>query len=429
MFVPPTLTTQPPSPDRLSAIESAVRSAFASLTDEELHALTVEPYLLLRQQLEQQPATPHRTVMPSTTAAIEAELATVYSGDALDALRTLPDNSVDSVVTDPPYGLANLPAKKVADTIGRWVTGEREFIPAGRGFMGASWDKFVPPPALWDECLRVLKPGGYLVTFAGARTQDLMTLSVRLAGFTIKDTIAWARGDIFPKTKQSLTSGYEPIILAQKPLDGTVDANIEQWGTGGLDTDACRTRYVSEADEAESKGKNQHGKYGTQHGGNAIYGDFSGGGTRDDYNPPGRWPKNLLLSEHAANELDERFPTGVSGGKPKAGVSGDGSAGPARFFPRFDVEPSVFYAGRATVKERPVSDDGTKHTTVKPLSVMRWLVRLVTPEGGTVLDPFLGSGTTAEAALLEGRRVIGSEGHEPYIDLIRKRLERAAEGS
>jgi len=124
----------------------------------------------------------------------------VFSGSCLDRLRELPDESVDAVVTDPPYGLSNTDPGHVSDALVRWVSGERDFIPEGKGFMGKAWDAFVPPPAVWDECLRVLKPGGHVLAFAGSRTFDLMALSIRLAGFEIRDSVAWLYGSGFPKS-------------------------------------------------------------------------------------------------------------------------------------------------------------------------------------------------------------------------------------
>ena len=372
--------------------------------------------------------------------------ASITHTDALAGLRALPDNSVDAIITDPPYGLTEISAKKLADALSHWVTGDTEYVPAGRGFMGNSWDKFVPPPALWAEAYRALKPGGYLVSFAGARTVDLMGLSIRLGGFRVRDIIAWIRADAFAKTPQSLKPGHEPIVMGQKPLDGTVEQNIAAWGTGGLNIEDCRVEYRNEADEAETKAKNAHGKFGTRHGGNDVFGNF-GDGLRDDYNPPGRWPSNTLLSPEAAEGLDGAYPASKSrAGKARSGAAGDGwgktkgdtehndIGGPSRFFPIVDeelaetdaefTEQRFAYAGRAPVKERPVGEDGTKHVTVKPLSVMQWLVKLVAPHGGTVVDMFSGSGTTLEAAILEGRNVIGFESHQPYIELIEQRLDR-----
>lgn len=369
--------------------------------------------------------------------------AEIRHADALNALRELPDNSVDAIVTDPPYGLRPLPEKVVRETIAHWLTDDPAYVPRGRGFMGNAWDRFVPPPALWAEAYRVLKPGGFLTAFAGARTYDLMALSIRLGGFEVRDLLPWLRGDVFPKTPYALKSGHEPVCLAQKKLDGTIENNLATWGVGALGIESCRTPYLSAADEAESKTKNAHGKFGTRHGGNTVYGNF-GDEAREDYNPPGRWPANVLLSESAAALLDAQNPvTRSRKGAPRAGEHGDGwgmthtgtehddVGGPSRFFPRFaDEELAPFhYAGRAPAKERPVSEDGTKHDTVKPLSVMRWLVRLTCPEGGLVLDMHAGSGTTLEASLLEGRRALAIEAEERYIPLIQQRLARTRAAS
>ena len=129
-----------------------------------------------------------------------SDQVTLLHDDCLVALRGLPDESVHAVVTDPPYGLANTDPGHVVEAMTRWASGDRAFIPEGRGFMGKAWDSFVPPPAVWDECMRVLKPGGHLLAFAGSRTFDLMTLSIRFAGFDIRDSIAWLYGSGFPKS-------------------------------------------------------------------------------------------------------------------------------------------------------------------------------------------------------------------------------------
>ena len=125
----------------------------------------------------------------------------IIHGDCLEELKKLEDNSIDAVVCDPPYGLSNTKPQQVADVLKAWVTGDTVSVPAKRGgFMGADWDSFVPPPAVWEECMRVLKPGGHMAVFAGARTQDLMGLSIRLAGFEIRDTLGWIYGSGFPKS-------------------------------------------------------------------------------------------------------------------------------------------------------------------------------------------------------------------------------------
>lgn len=343
--------------------------------------------------------------MTTTTTTGTCTLAPrIIHGEAREVLMGMPDASIDAIVTDPPYGLADLTQRKIESALRAWLGGDREFVPGGVGFMGASWDRFVPPPALWDEAFRVLKPGGYLLAFAGARTQDIMGLSLRLAGFGVRDVLAWLRSDAFNKSPHVLKSGYEPVLMAQRPVEGSIEQNLERWGTGSLNAEACRTPYASEADEAETKTKNAHGRFGTRNGGNAVYGTFADT-ERADYDPPGRWPANAVLDEDVAAELDGRFP--------------DRLGGPSRFFPRFT------YAGRAPSRERPVAPDGTKHDTVKPLSVMEWAVTLVTPPGGTVLDLFAGSGTTLEAAHRLGFDAVGIEREARYIPLIEQRIARA----
>ena len=420
----------------------------------------------------------------------------IIHGDCLEELKRLEDNSVDAVITDPPYGLSNTKPTQVADVLAAWVTGDTEVVPAKKGgFMGKDWDSFVPPPAVWKECMRVLKPGGHMAVFAGARTQDLMGLSIRLAGFEIRDTLGWIYGSGFPKSmdvskaidkaagaerevigskvtgnaKQrtsatgefadgnhggqqvvdvtapatseaqrwdgwgtALKPAIEPIILARKPLDGTVANNVLAHGVGGLNIDACRVA-------ADDKAKFPVGvvsETGTVYGGGeGIYADRP---RTEDRNPAGRFPANVLLDEHAAEEMDKQSgwskspestgrgaggqngkysPIGAQGTVPAPGDSG----GASRFFPVFK------YQAKAPKKERPVieREDGTKvqHPTVKPLKLMEWLVTLITPEGGTVLDPFAGTGTTLQAATNKGFNPIGIEADADYIQLIHKRLE------
>ena len=140
----------------------------------------------------------------------------IIHGDCLEELKKLEDNSIDAVITDPPYGLSNTKPQQVADVLKAWVTGDAEAAPTTKGgFMNASWDSFVPPPAVWEECMRVLKPGGHMAVFAGARTQDLMGLSIRLAGFRIKDNLGWIQGAGFPKSRSPMRSDIKPAIEKQ----------------------------------------------------------------------------------------------------------------------------------------------------------------------------------------------------------------------
>ena len=411
--------------------------------------------------------------------------ARILNADCLTALRDMPDASVDAIVTDPPYGLSNTRPDQVAETITRWASGDREYLPSGRGFMGHEWDGFVPPVAVWDECLRVLKPGGHLLAFAGSRTHDLMTLGIRLAGFEIRDSVAWLYGSGFPKsmdvskaidkaagavretkTVRSAASAYsanvgnyrpwmdndgtatvagdtpatdaarewegwgtalkpafEPVTLARKPLTGTVAANVLEHGTGALNIDACR---VPTSDKLPAAG-------GSREMGNQVYGKGLGVSSGRSADLGGRWPANVVLDESQAAELDRQ-----SGTRKSSGVyEGDGSrreghrstnfAGghrPNAMYADQGGASRFFYVAKAPKSERPVVD-GTAHPTVKPLALMRWLVRMVTPPNGTVLDPFAGSGTTLEAAMLEGFNVIGVEREADYLPLIQARIDRA----
>lgn len=512
----------------------------------------------------------------------------IFHGDCLKVLRALDNDSVDSIVTDPPYGLE---------------------------FMGREWDSFKPSSArlrtrvdgrtnpaegksitttpeayvagqpfqLWcqqwaTECLRVLKPGGHLVSFGGSRTWHRLASAVEDAGFEIRDSIAWLYGSGFPKsldvskaidkartedhapvdavrawlnerrleaglshdavnkhfghasngggsssawttnpsrrelptweqwialkslfgfgddmdgevrrlngrkgtpgeawetaevlatdTRYNEPSGvvsigqgdrtpvdrqikaanseasqqwqgwgtalkpaFEPIVVGRKPIKGTVAANVLEHGTGALNIDACRVEGVPDAPGTTPATVN----------GNGV---THGAMTRIAYNvPTGRWPTNVVLDESQAAELDKQSGTskGGRGGvrlRPAStdlGVMNDDgwtpkevlqpsygdSGGASRFFPVFK------YQAKAPAKERPKDADGKGHPTVKPLEFMRWLVKLVTPPGGTVLEPFAGSGTTVEAALLEGFKCFAIEREPDYLPMIVQRIERS----
>ena len=404
--------------------------------------------------------------------------ATVFNGDCIDVMRCWADESVDAIVTDPPYGL---------------------------GFMGHKWDH-MPPGVEWaEECLRVLKPGGHLLAFGGSRTWHRLAVAIEDAGFEVRDSIAWLYGSGFPKsldvskaidkrrdwslverlsgeirraraeaglslaeigqatldatdgtygkwyhrgghmffeTGRSLPSrpewehlrhvlpiapefaevydeaeravirertmtqgggtslqmrmgevrevraditapatpeaerwqgwgsamkpGFEPVVVARKPLIGTIAQNVLTYGTGALNIDACRISASGQSPDA------------------------------------GRWPANVVLDESQAEVLDEQ-------------------SGASRFFPTFR------YQAKAPRSERP-KVNGVAHPTVKPVALMRWLVRLVTPPDGVVLDPFAGSGATLEAALLEGFQCVGIELADEYLPLIVHRIERAQAG-
>jgi len=371
---------------------------------------------------------------------------TLHHGDCLDALRLMPDCSVDAIVTDPPYGLS---------------------------FMGKKWDYDVPSVDVWAECLRALKPGGHLLAFAGTRTQHRMAVRIEDAGFEIRDMIAWVYGSGFPKSLNlkdewqgwgtALKPALEPITVARKPLIGTVAENVLQHGTGAINVDGGRVGFVSDADRKESTAKNQHADFGTQPmTNNNVYGDYSMIQPAN-YNPPGRWPANFI--HDGSEEVVGLFPQSNGGAFPKksnipTGKHYDGGWGAVDNKERTEMGSGsaarFFYCAKASKADRDAGLDGSHskqmdesrkqgnpggdnprnrgvqkrtnfHPTVKPTDLMRYLCRLVTPPNGIVLDPFNGSGSTGCAAVLEGFQYIGIEREAEYIAISEKRIQNALE--
>lgn len=379
----------------------------------------------------------------------------IMHGDCLRVLRTFSSNVVDSVVTDPPYGLSREP--DIREVLEKWLAGE-DYTHRGSGFMGKTWDSFVPGPSIWREVYRVLKPGGHALVFAGTRTQDLMTIALRLAGFEVRDVIEWLYFSGFPKSmdvskafdkragverevigidmhflrrnpisnhKNDYGEGYgnpsfrdgieaakitapatplakkwdgwgtalkpahEPIILMRKPLIGTVAENVEQFGTGAINIDGCR---VGNEERINQPAANKPG-------GNALMMSVKG------------MPQNAK-----ARLAVGRFPTNCVTTEPNA------------FFSKyFNITPPEL-CKKASKRDRNSDWRGeeisvtNRHPTVKPTDLMAWLVRLVTPPGGIVLDPFAGSGSTCVAARREGFFFIGIEQELEYIEIARKRV-------
>ena len=343
----------------------------------------------------------------------------IHIGSNLDVLPTLPDNSVDAIVTDPPYEL---------------------------GFMGKAWDAsgIAYNVNLWRECLRVLKPGGHLLAFSGSRTYHRMTCAIEDAGFEVRDQIMWVYGSGFPKShnvskamvKQgqdaeqwdgwgtALKPAHEPICVARKPLEGTVVENVRKWGVGGLNIDGCRVEFVSEEDKQESIQKNQHADFGSTMGGNQVYGDYSMLKPQN-YAPPGRWPANLI--HDGSQEVLELFPGQVdaSAGRffycPKASKS-DRDDGCDAF--EFKSRPTMG-SGIGGQPDQQVKNNRNNHPTVKPTDLMAYLCRLVTPPGGTILDPFTGSGSTGRGAVSQGFNFIGIELSAEYAAIAEARIKAA----
>lgn len=328
----------------------------------------------------------------------------LHHGNCLEILRTLPAASVDAVVTDPPYGLS---------------------------FMGKRWDYDVPSVEIWSECLRVLKPGGHLLAFAGTRTQHRMAVRIEDAGFEIRDMIAWVYGSGFPKSHNlngewqgwgtALKPALEPITVARKPLQGTVAANVLQHGTGALNIDGCRVA-LPDGDSTERKAT-EYSDVSPVAGMNAS--KLRGSITQDW--KKGRWPANLIHdgSEEPCTLLGDaaRFFYCAKASKADRDEGLEGFEPAAR---------RMFASGGRTMRDGEWVETNSEpqarknsHPTVKPTDLMRYLCRLVTPPGGVVLDPFMGSGSTGKAAILEGFQFIGIEREEKYLEIAKARIEAA----
>ena len=403
----------------------------------------------------------------------------IHHGDNREVLKNLADNSIDSVVTDPPYEL---------------------------GFMGKSWDAtgVAYSVELWQEVMRVLKPGGHLLAFSGSRTYHRMAVAIEDAGFEIRDQIMWIYGSGFPKShdvskgidKQAgaerevvgvagksgstrnamngdftggdymetlpstneakqwqgwgtaLKPAHEPIVVARKPLIGTVAANVLTYGTGGLNIDG--TRVGSEIVSTH------HAPKGTFAGGEPN----RGSDTSTYQNHTGRWPANVI--HDGSDEVVELFPTNAGGGhwaKTKVTGYGEFGGGKSEYFGQGEKDGKgnaarFFYCAKASKRDRNEGLDGFElkqtiggggltvvggaygsikapgqnhHPTVKPTELMRYLCRLVTPPKGIVLDPFMGSGSTGKAAMYEGFEFVGIELTDEYLPIAKARIEFAIE--
>lgn len=354
--------------------------------------------------------------------------------------------SVSCVVTDPPYGL--VPGLNVQRLLAHWLTRQEYAAPQG-GFMGADWDQ-LPGPDLWRAVYRVMAPGAHMAAFAGTRTYDLMALSLRLAGFEVRDTLMWLYGSGFPKghdvgkaidkrlgaerevtgvatyaqgrpgfagdryndalvaagapTAKSrrdipatdearlwqgwntaLKPAWEPIILARKPLsEGTVADQVLATGTGAINIDGCR---IGGDEMPRTEGAGTGVKVGASFAMSGAHYERRLAGT-----VTGRWPANVVMDDEAAGTMDAET-----------------RGAPSRFF----------YCPKASRSDR---GEGNMHPTVKPQALMRWLVRLIAPPGGLLLDPFAGSGSTLLAARAEGIPSVGIEGEPEHVDIINRRL-------
>jgi site-specific DNA-methyltransferase (adenine-specific) len=336
-------------------------------------------------------------------------------GDCRERLKELPDNSVDSACTDPPYHLTSIVKRFGAANAAPAKAGKTgAYVRASRGFMGQQWDggDVAFDPATWEAVLRVLKPGAHLVAFSGTRTYHRMACAIEDAGFEIRDQLAWTYGSGFPKSHNqpggwgtALKPAWEPICLARKPLVGTVAGNMAAHGTGALNIDGCRIPTDDVLHAPKSDPARRKGLVGMEM-------QATGGAERNQAEQAasiarlmdlGRWPANII--HDGSEEVLAAFP---ETGPAKAAARGGTNPNPMDWHnSRADGEvvkghdddggsaARFFYCAKATTDER---GEGNNHPTVKPVDLMRWLCRLVTPKGGTVLDPFAGSGSTLIAA-------------------------------
>ncbi len=400
-------------------------------------------------------------------------MVTLHHGKLEDVLPTLAPDSIDSCVTDTPY---HLTAGKKGGAGDASVNPDS---PAGRamigtGFMGMKWDggDVAFKVETWLAVFRVLKPGAHLLAFGGTRTHHRMVCAIEDAGFEIRDEFDWVFFTGFPKSSNqegewkgwgTATKPYkEPICVARKPLIGTVPDNLAAHRTGALNIDGCRIPYASD-DDRETAHNNALGPVERFKTTKAIFeGGRQNGGFADTHCAQGRWPAGLI--HDGSGEVLATFPNSdgqngdlnvharvrVSNGiygdmapAPDAPARGD-SGSASRFFfcakaSREDREAgceelSLKIADTEHKRPRTELDDprrtGTTprknhHPTVKPTALMRWLCRLVTPPGGTVLDCFMGSGSTGRAAVLEGFNFVGIEMTDEYIPIARARIAEA----
>jgi len=409
----------------------------------------------------------------------------IIQGDSIEELKKLPDNSIDAIITDPPYEL---------------------------GFMGKKWDYsgISFNINLWKECLRVLKSGGFLLSFGGTRTYHRLVCGIEDAGFEIRDMIMWLYGSGFPKSlnvgkqvdkiqgnkreskgivkgmgtrpnilefadrpiknKFELTEGNsewegwgtalkpacEPIVVARKPLsEKNVALNVLKWGTGGINIDACRIKHNEKVKETNRKERqSKTWKEGSGFKNEQV--------TLASANPQGRFPANIILDEEAGKMLDIQSGITLSKGgqsysktskiygkyandRTTKGCGFGDKGGASRFFycPKAsksernlgceDFEPKLranankimgdagnFKTGSGNLRNSLLKNN---HPTVKPIALMEYLIKLVTREGAIVLDPFIGSGTTAIACLKLGRKYIGIEKEKEYINIAKARIK------
>lgn len=353
-------------------------------------------------------------------------------GDMREVLPAL-GVRVHAVVTDPPYHFGSI-VKRFAKTGGadRMRSRAEAFSRHAKGFMNKTWDAgdIAFQPETWGIVSDAMLPGAHLVAFAGTKGWHRMACAIEDAGFEIRDTLMFLYGSGFPKSHAvkdidgkrtgwgtALKPAYEPIVLARKPLVGTVAANVQAHGTGAINIDGCRIAVTDAAYARNASGDRGHDANRKREM------DFTM--TAGSANEKGRWPANIV--HDGSDEVERAFPEQTSGGTPPSRPRDktrntygafDGQENPNGIGSTSGNAARFFYSAKADAADRLES----KHPTVKPVDLMRWLVRLVTPPGGTVLDPFAGSGTTGMACMAEGFDCILVEREAEYFADIQRRI-------
>ena len=412
---------------------------------------------------------------------IIVEGSTVYNGDCLEVMDKIDKCSVDSVVTDPPYHLTSIVKRfgKEGSAPAQFGT-DGAFARASKGFMGKEWDggDIAFQVETWRKCYELLKPGGHLIAFSGSRTYHRMAVAIEDAGFEIRDQCIWLYGSGFPKSHNvgngwgtALKPAHEPMVLARKPLsEKSVAQNVDKFGTGAINIDACRIEgevkhldtMLDFRDQGEqSKAAIDVDKLSFGQTSNAKRKQLSDSDLLD--NQRGRWPSNVM--HDGSEQVQEIFPettsTEVSRQRTHKGIWTAGElADTEQFMPAYGDQGNAsryFYCAKTSKDERNSGLHGfeTKmmgmsggaqsvgegydkgqdiglnkviarkntHPTVKPVELMRYLVRLVTPKGGLVLDPFMGSGSTGMGAREEDFKFVGIEKEEEYYEIAKARIK------
>ncbi len=417
-------------------------------------------------------------------------------GDCLEVLKTIPDNSVDSVVVDPPYHLTSIVKRfgKEGSAPAQFGT-DGAYARASKGFMGKEWDggDIAFRTEVWSECLRVLKPGGHLLSFSHSRTYHRMAVAIEDAGFEIRDSIMWIYGSGFPKSHNigkklndyegwgtALKPAHEPICMARKPLsEKSIAENVLKWGTGGINIDGCRIEFENTPNAATNPKFRKENNYKMPEPGQESNGSVKFTSSKNEYDTSGRFPANIILDEEAGKLLDEQ--SGIKQSQkrkaeynkptehtntytPKASDyrddnTYDDKGGASRFFycpktskkernagidNKITNESVKFVKGGLKCEicnkwknsgspcicdepqfvEQPFNGtpNNNTHPTVKPIKLMEYLIKLVTPKGGVVMDCFMGSGSTGIAAKNLGFSFIGIEREQEYFDIAQQRI-------